>query len=61
MWWKSRVETEYLNLISNDILNRTEELKLKCKECRRPCNHTPEEIMECLANLMTIEYLMDHS
>lgn len=55
------VENEYLTLIQNDLLQRAEELKLKCKECRRPCSHTPEEVMECLANLMTIEYLMDHS
>lgn len=55
------METEYLNLISNDLINRAEELKIKCKECRRPCNQTREEIMECLANLMTIEYLMDHN
>jgi len=54
------VETEYLNLIQTDLLKRGEELKLKCKECRRLCNHTPEDVMECLANLMTIEYLMDH-
>ncbi len=55
------MEAEYLSLIQGDLLNRAEELKLKCKECRRPCNNTPEEIMECLANLMTIEYLMDHN
>ena len=55
------MEAEYLNLISDEFLNRADELKLKCQDCRRPCGHTPEEVMECLANLMTIEYLIDHN
>ncbi|MEA2063403.1 MAG: hypothetical protein U9P14_06885 [Gemmatimonadota bacterium] len=53
-------ETEYLNHIKNELLRRDEELKVRCKDCRRECGHTPEEKMECLANLMTLEYLIDH-
>ena len=57
----SKLEQEYLDFVQFELLTRKEELKRKCRECQRNCNHTPEETMECLANLMTIEYLLDHT
>ena len=54
------MEREYFNIVEQELLNRKEALRLNCNGCRRKCGHTPEEIVECLANLMTIEYLLDH-
>ena len=56
------MEQEYLNLIKEELIKRQEELKRICEEdCRRHCGQTPEEALDCLANLMTIEYLIDHN
>ncbi len=55
------VDQEYFSLVRQELLNRTEELKLSCNnDCRRKCGQSAEETVECLANLMTIEYLLDH-
>ncbi len=54
------MDQEYFSLVRQELLNRTEELKLSCNDCRRKCGQSAEEIVECLANLMTIEYLLDH-
>ncbi|MCE5271070.1 hypothetical protein LLH00_07265 [bacterium] len=56
------MEQEYLDLIKQELLDRQEELKRRClEECRRRCGGSPEESMECLANLMTLEYLLDNA
>ena len=55
------MEKEYMDLIKHELLSRQEELKRRCLEdCRRRCAGTPEESMECMANLMTLEYLIDN-
>ncbi len=57
-----RMDQEYLSLIKQELLDRQEELKRRClEECRRRCGGSPEESMECLANLMTLEYLLDNA
>jgi len=59
---RSKVEKEYFNLLSKDVPKNLEQLKRRCREdCQRKCGQTPKEMMECLANLMTIEYLLDNS
>ena len=56
------MEKEYFNLLSKDVPKNLEQLKRRCREdCQRKCGQTPKEMMECLANLMTIEYLLDNS
>lgn len=56
------MEIEYMDLIKQELLNRQEELKRRCiEDCHRRCGGTPEESMECLANLMTLEYLIDNA
>ena len=55
------VEKEYLGIIGDELTRRTDELKRKCEKCTRDCAHRPEDKIECLANLMTIEYILDHN
>ena len=55
------MEKEYLDIIGDEFVRRTDELKKKCEKCARDCAHRPEDKIECLANLMTIEYILDHN
>ena len=55
------MEQEYFDLVSENFLKYQEQLRHRCQEeCQRKCGQTPEEMMECLANLLTIEYLLDN-
>ncbi len=55
------MEQEYFSEVADTFLKRKEELKHRCREhCKRECDHSSEEMMECLANLMTLEYLLDN-
>lgn len=57
-----KVEQEYFNILKQE-LDKSGQLatRLNCDDCKRPCGKSSEETVECLANLMTIEFLLDHS
>jgi len=55
------VEQEYFNLLQQEITRSSLKSKVDCEDCQRACGRSPEETVECLANLMTLEYLLDHN
>jgi hypothetical protein len=56
------VEQEYFNILKQELENSSQNgFKVNCEDCQRPCGKSKEETVECLANLMTIEFLLDHS
>ncbi len=56
------MEQEYFNLLKQELSKSGQSAtKLNCEDCTRPCGKTKDETVECLANLMTIEFLLDHS
>ncbi len=56
------MEQEYFNILKQELSKPDQAVpKLNCEDCKRPCGKTREETVECLANLMTIEFLLDHS
>ena len=56
------MEQEYFNILKQELRKSGQTVpKLNCDDCKRPCGKTREEEVECLANLMTIEFLLDHS
>ena len=56
------MEREYFNILKQELSQSGQVVpKLNCDDCTRPCGKTREDTVECLANLMTIEFLLDHS
>ena len=55
------VEQEYFNLLKQELEKNSKQVLLNCANCQRTCEQSPEETVECLANLLTIEYLLDHN
>ena len=58
---EKRVEQEYFDLLQREITKSSLKNKVDCEDCQRSCGRSPEETVECLANLMTLEYLLDHN
>ena len=56
------VEQEYFNILKQELEKSSQNgVRINCDDCQRPCSKSREETVECLANLMTIEFLLDHS
>ena len=55
------MEQEYFNLLKQELEKNSKQVLLNCANCQRTCEQSPEETVECLANLLTIEYLLDHN
>ena len=56
------MEKEYFNILEQELHQSGRAVpKINCEDCKRPCGKSAEEVVECLANLMTIEFLLDHS
>lgn len=55
------MEQEYFKILKRELDKSGQASRINCDECQRPCTKSREEIVECLANLMTIEFLLDHS
>ena len=55
------VEQEYFKLLKQELEKKSKQALLNCADCQRTCEQSPEETVECLANLLTIEYLLDHN
>lgn len=55
------MEQEYFDLLQREITKSSLKNKVDCEDCQRSCGRSPEETVECLANLMTLEYLLDHN
>ena len=57
----AEVEKEYFNLLKQELQKASNQERLNCDSCQRECGRSSDEVIECLANLMTIEFLLDHS